>query len=82
MSTLSSTRGAYDPTEKPPPFGHALKKYFALDPDYVNLNNGTPAYSISRALEPNARHRIVRLGPLVGSPCDDRGTDRGRAESR
>ncbi|KAM5530993.1 hypothetical protein V8D89_015320 [Ganoderma adspersum] len=41
MSTLSSAQGAYDPTEKPPPFGHVLKKYFALDPDYVNLNNGS-----------------------------------------
>ena len=31
-------------TQKPPPkFGHALKEYFALDPDYVNLNHGTPS---------------------------------------
>ena len=38
---LPSSQGAYDPAEKPPPFGHALKKYFALDHDYVNLNNGS-----------------------------------------
>ncbi|KAI0635825.1 PLP-dependent transferase [Trametes polyzona] len=31
----------YDVNEKPPPFGHPLKKYFALDDDYVNLNNGS-----------------------------------------
>lgn len=30
----------YDASQKPPPFGHALKPYFALDEDYVNLNNG------------------------------------------
>ena len=41
MATYTSAQGTYDPAEKPPPFGHALKKYFALDPDYVNLNNGT-----------------------------------------
>ncbi|KAI0649240.1 PLP-dependent transferase [Trametes meyenii] len=32
---------AYDASQKPPPFGHSLKYYFALDPDYVNLNNGS-----------------------------------------
>lgn len=32
---------SYDPTEKPPPFGHALKQYIPLDEDYVNLNPGT-----------------------------------------
>ncbi|KAI0671630.1 PLP-dependent transferase [Trametes maxima] len=32
---------AYDVNQKPPPFGHALKYYFALDPDYVNLNHGS-----------------------------------------
>ncbi|KAI5827137.1 PLP-dependent transferase [Schizophyllum commune Tattone D] len=26
--------------KSPPKFGHALKEYFALDPDYVNLNHG------------------------------------------
>ncbi|OSD06472.1 PLP-dependent transferase [Trametes coccinea BRFM310] len=31
----------YDASQKPPPFGHALKRYFALDEDYVNLNNGS-----------------------------------------
>ncbi|KAI9057288.1 PLP-dependent transferase [Trametes sanguinea] len=31
----------YDTSQKPPPFGHALKRYFALDEDYVNLNNGS-----------------------------------------
>ncbi|KAI0635824.1 PLP-dependent transferase [Trametes polyzona] len=31
----------YDPNENPPPFGHSLKKYFALEDDYVNLNNGS-----------------------------------------
>ncbi|KAJ6554374.1 pyridoxal phosphate-dependent transferase [Mycena capillaripes] len=25
----------------PPPFGHAMLKYFAFDPDYVNLNHGS-----------------------------------------
>ena len=31
---------SYDASQKPPPFGHALKHYFALDDDYVNLNHG------------------------------------------
>ncbi|KAI0349361.1 PLP-dependent transferase [Trametes cingulata] len=31
----------YEAGEVPPPFGHALKKYFPLDPDYVNLNPGS-----------------------------------------
>ncbi|KAI0775301.1 PLP-dependent transferase [Trametes elegans] len=31
----------YDASQKPPPFGHALKHYFALDEDYVNLNHGS-----------------------------------------
>ena len=26
--------------QPPPPFGHALLKYYALDPGYINLNNG------------------------------------------
>lgn len=30
----------YDANEKPPPFGHPLKAYFAIDNDYVNLNHG------------------------------------------
>ncbi|KAL1940493.1 hypothetical protein VTO73DRAFT_9065 [Trametes versicolor] len=32
---------SYDPAEKPPPFGHALKQYIPLDEDYVNLNPGS-----------------------------------------
>ena len=24
----------------PPPFGHAMHKYFGFDPKYVNLNHG------------------------------------------
>ncbi|KAI1797221.1 PLP-dependent transferase [Ganoderma leucocontextum] len=31
----------YDTNQKPPPFGHSLKAYFALDDDYVNLNHGS-----------------------------------------
>ncbi|KAJ7038870.1 pyridoxal phosphate-dependent transferase [Mycena alexandri] len=27
--------------DSPPPFGHAMLKYFAFDPDYVNLNHGS-----------------------------------------
>jgi hypothetical protein len=26
--------------QPPPPFGNALLKYYALDPEYINLNNG------------------------------------------
>ncbi|CAL1716184.1 unnamed protein product [Somion occarium] len=31
----------YDPSSKPPAFGHDLKKYWAFDENYVNLNNGS-----------------------------------------
>ncbi|RPD74708.1 PLP-dependent transferase [Lentinus tigrinus ALCF2SS1-7] len=31
----------YDINRKPPPFGHPLKHYFALDDKYVNLNHGS-----------------------------------------
>ncbi|KAI0653063.1 PLP-dependent transferase [Cubamyces menziesii] len=31
----------YDPSQKPPPFGHAMKRYMPLDEDYVNLNPGS-----------------------------------------
>lgn len=35
----------YDASSKPPPFGHTLKSYLALDDDYVNLNNSTRLFS-------------------------------------
>lgn len=35
---------SYDRSEKPPPFGHALKHYFAFDSDYVNLNHGVHSF--------------------------------------
>ncbi|KZT06166.1 PLP-dependent transferase [Laetiporus sulphureus 93-53] len=31
----------YDASNKPPPFGHAIKPYWAFDKDYVNLNHGS-----------------------------------------
>ncbi|EIW57456.1 PLP-dependent transferase [Trametes versicolor FP-101664 SS1] len=69
----------YDASSKPPPFGHALKPYFALDEDYVNLNNGsygTPplpviyagvnrSYQIER--NPDVFHRINYKPLLVQS---------------
>ena len=33
-----SSKGLYD--SQPPAFGHALKAYYAMDPEYINLNNG------------------------------------------
>ena len=43
---------SYDASQKPPPFGHALKHYFALDDDYVNLNHGSSHV-------PDARNHIL-----------------------
>ena len=41
IPNLTPSEGeTYDASQKPPPFGHALKHYFALDDDYVNLNHG------------------------------------------
>jgi hercynylcysteine S-oxide lyase len=28
-------------SSSPPPFGHPMRKLFAFDPDYVNLNHGS-----------------------------------------
>ncbi|KAI0649148.1 PLP-dependent transferase [Trametes meyenii] len=67
---------AYDSNKKPPPFGHPLKYYFALDDDYVNLNHGSYgslprpvifaatelAYKIER--NPDLFHRIEYFGGL------------------
>jgi len=32
---------SFDATSKPPPFGHQLKKYWAFEKDFVNLNHGS-----------------------------------------
>uniref|UniRef100_D8Q269 Aminotransferase class V domain-containing protein n=1 Tax=Schizophyllum commune (strain H4-8 / FGSC 9210) TaxID=578458 RepID=D8Q269_SCHCM len=37
--------------KQPPKFGHALKEYFALDPDYVNLNHGSYGSCPSSVME-------------------------------
>lgn len=33
-------RSVYDPAAPPPPFGKAMLKYFAFDPEYINVNHG------------------------------------------
>ncbi|KAG6844153.1 hypothetical protein H0H87_009396 [Tephrocybe sp. NHM501043] len=38
MANLSKTELF---TQTPPPFGHEVLKYFAFDPKYLNLNNGS-----------------------------------------
>ena len=38
MDTRRSRSELYK--QPPPPFGHSLLKYYALDPEYINLNNG------------------------------------------
>ena len=32
--------------QPPPPFGHGLLKYYALDPEYINLNHGGVAHTV------------------------------------
>ncbi|KAH9902931.1 PLP-dependent transferase [Cubamyces lactineus] len=42
IRSLTPSEGeTYDASQKPPPFGHALKHYFAFDEDFVNLNHGS-----------------------------------------
>ncbi|PCH42561.1 PLP-dependent transferase [Wolfiporia cocos MD-104 SS10] len=36
-----SNYDTYDVNAKPPPFGHAIKPYWAFDPGYTNLNHGS-----------------------------------------
>ena len=67
IPNLTPSEGeTYDANQKPPPFGHALKHYFALDDDYVNLNHGT-LITLSRNVSwPEALIPIVwqvRMGP-------------------
>jgi hypothetical protein len=44
-STSSSAVSLLDPNElyktRPPAFGHAMRKYFAFDAEFLNLNHGT-----------------------------------------
>ncbi len=35
---LIDWKGVY--SKQPPPFGHALKQYYAVDPELLYLNNG------------------------------------------
>ena len=38
--TSNGKQHIYDAGKKPPPFGHALRAYWAFDPGFVNLNIG------------------------------------------
>ena len=38
--TSNGKQHTYDAGKKPPPFGHALRAYWAFDPGFVNLNIG------------------------------------------
>ena len=43
MTALDGPGGeAYDENAPPPPFGHALLKYFGFEEGYINLNHGLP----------------------------------------
>ena len=52
----------YDASQKPPPFGHPLKAYFALDEDYVNLNHGMP--HVTRSLVELPEQAPMTHGPI------------------
>ncbi|KAI8980100.1 PLP-dependent transferase [Trametes punicea] len=80
MPKLTPSEGeTYDASQKPPPFGHAMKQYFALDEDYVNLNNGSygtpPLPVLSAAMRlgyeieriPDKFHRLTYRPILVKS---------------
>ncbi|TCD65231.1 hypothetical protein EIP91_002939 [Steccherinum ochraceum] len=77
MATLTLSEGStYDPSVPPPAFGHALKKYWAFDEGYVNLNNGAygsqplPVFAESQKIQllseqaPDEFHRRLYL-PLL-----------------
>lgn len=40
LPLFASEGWSYDPCSSPPPFGHALLKYFPFDEGFINLNNG------------------------------------------
>ncbi|TFY59311.1 hypothetical protein EVJ58_g5854 [Rhodofomes roseus] len=64
----------YDTGRKPPPFGHALRPYWAFDPGFVNMNNGSygslPLPVLFKCQEltllaernPDKFHRITYMG--------------------
>lgn len=41
---LIDWKGVY--SKQPPPFGHALKQYYAVDPELLYLNNGKKTAAI------------------------------------
>jgi len=64
--------------QPPPPFGHALLKYYTLDPEYINLNNGSYGTTPKPVLEacneltleiesnPDLFHRLTYQKRLIG----------------
>ncbi|KAG2012232.1 hypothetical protein CC2G_012266 [Coprinopsis cinerea AmutBmut pab1-1] len=75
MSSFIDLKDLY--SQPPPPFGKPLLKYFALDPEYANLNNGSygapPKPVLQAALEwshkveanPDLFHRITYMPVLA-----------------
>ena len=55
--------------QSPPAFGHAMHQYFALDPEYINLNHGTPKCLIfsNHPLSDLIHPRLLRIGSLTSS---------------
>ena len=40
FSDITADRYTYDPSSTPPEFGKAVRKYWAFDKEYVNVNHG------------------------------------------
>jgi hypothetical protein len=47
-------------------FGHAMRKQFAIDPEYLNLNNGE-LHRLLRMLDTEVAHRLVWLRSKAGA---------------
>ncbi|THH33200.1 hypothetical protein EUX98_g987 [Antrodiella citrinella] len=80
MSELLTGEGyTYDPNSAPPAFGHSLRKFWAFDKGYVNLNHGSygsqplPVFAASTKLllqaerNPDQFHRRTYMLLLVES---------------
>nr|AUN37957.1 L-cysteine desulfhydrase 1 [Ganoderma lucidum] len=66
---------SYDTNEKPPPFGHPLKAYFAIDDDYVNLNHGmcnaTHPIAYKNADSSGCDFDMEAVAKLIGAEADE-----------
>lgn len=65
LSDISADRYTYDPNTTPPEFGKALRKYWAFEESYVNVNHGEfLLYPLESCYRHSPRLQIGSYGSL------------------